>query len=83
MLQMLSLTATDEEVAKNVASIAQGLVALLKLQKDKPENEKLANALSLKQEGAMNTVSFSMPSADVVELLKAGAARKAQEGDGK
>jgi hypothetical protein len=75
----LSLEANDEEVAGNIASIAQGLVALMKLQKDKPEAAKLAAGLSLKQEGSAVVVHASLPAADALEVIKADAARKAQK----
>jgi len=75
----LTLEANDEEVAQNMASIGQGLLALMKLQKEKPESVKLATALSLKQDGASVVVTLAMPADDAVELMKADAARKAQK----
>lgn len=74
----LVLDANDEEVAGNMTSIAQGLVALMKLQKEKPENVKIAEAMTLKQEGPSLTVHLTLPATDVVEMMKAEAARKAQ-----
>ncbi len=76
---LLALDAKDDEVASHIASVAQGLIALLKLQQDKPESVKLAEALTLKQEGPRVNVSLSMPATDAVEMVKAGAARKAQK----
>jgi hypothetical protein len=75
----LTLEANDDEVAQNIASIGQGLLALMKLQKDKPETLKLAAALSLKQDGASVVVTLVMPADDAVTLMKAHAARKAQK----
>jgi hypothetical protein len=75
----LSLEAKDQEVAGNMASIAQGLIALMKLQEDKPEASKLAQALTLKQDGSHVTLSLSLPVNDAVEIMKADAARKAQK----
>jgi len=74
---VLSLEGKDEEVASNIASIAQGLIALMKLHEDKPEAVKFAQALTLKQEGPRVTVSLAMPANDVVAMMKADAARKA------
>ncbi len=48
----LNLEAGDEEVAKQMVSVGQGLLALMKLQQDNPGSVKLAEALSLKQDGA-------------------------------
>lgn len=73
----LTLDANDPEVAGNISSIAQGLVSLLKLQKERPESVKVAEALTLKQDGSSVTVSLSLPSQDVVDMMKADAARKA------
>jgi hypothetical protein len=74
----LTLQANDEEVAGHISSIAQGLVALMKLQKDKPESVRFAEALSLKQDGPQVVVNLVLPDADAVALMKADAARKAQ-----
>lgn len=73
----LTLDAKDEEVAGHMLSIAQGLVALGKLQTDRPDTVRLANAVVLKQEGAQVLATASLPGTDAVELMKAGAARKA------
>ncbi len=75
----LSLEAEDEDVARQMASVGQGLLALMKLQKDNPGSVKLADALSLKQEGAGVTATLAVPTADAIELIKADAARKAQK----
>ena len=74
----LSLDASDNEVAKNMAGVGQGLVSLMKLQKEKPELIKLAEAISLKQDGASVVATAAMPANDVVAMMKADAARKAQ-----
>jgi hypothetical protein len=73
----LTLEANDEEVASHLTTIAQGLVALMKLQKEKPEALKIADALTLKQDGVSVRVSLSLPADEVVNMMKADAARKA------
>ncbi len=73
----LTLEASDEEVAGHIASIAQGLVALMKLQKEKPDSVRLGEALALKQDGARVLASLVLPAGEVVEMIKADAARKA------
>jgi len=75
----LTLEATDEEIAANMASIGQGLIALMKLQKDKPESTKLAQVLSLKQEGPQVVVTARLPADEVLGMLKAAAAHKARK----
>ena len=76
---ILSLEAKDEEVGNHIASIANGLVSLMKLQKEKPESVKIAQGIALKQEGARVDVNLTLPAHDVIEILKADAARKAQK----
>jgi hypothetical protein len=77
----LTLEANDEEVAGHMTTVAQGLIALGKLQTMKPEAVKLANALALKQDGPRLVVSASLPASEVVEMMKADAARKAAKKD--
>ena len=73
----LVMVTESDEVATNVAGIAKGLVSLLKLQQSKPEAVKFAEALNLSQQAEKVVVSFSMPATQVVDLIKADAARKA------
>lgn len=73
----LTLEAADAEVAGHISSIAQGLVALMKLQKDKPESVKFAQALNIVQNDSSVVASVSLPADELVEAMKAGAARKA------
>ena len=72
----LSLEAKDEEVATQIAQIAQGLLALAKMQSDKPEFVKLGNALALKQDAANVALTLALPANDVIEFFKADVARK-------
>jgi hypothetical protein len=75
----LNLEAIHSEAASNMILVAQGLVALLKLQKDKPDAARLAEALLLKQEGATLTANLALPAREVVEMLKAAGARAAEK----
>jgi hypothetical protein len=74
---IVTLEANDEEIAGHMATIAQGLLSLMKLQKDKPEAVKLADALTIKQEGPRVVGQMGLPVGDLIEIVKAGAARKA------
>ncbi|HWI58922.1 MAG TPA: hypothetical protein VNZ22_16975, partial [Bacillota bacterium] len=67
----LTLEANDEDVAGHIASIAQGLLALMKLQKEKPESVKLAEALGLKQEGPRVVAHLGLPANDIIAMVKA------------
>jgi hypothetical protein len=75
----LSAQANDEEVAKNIAAVAQGLASFVKLQQEKPQAVKLAEALSFKQDGAAVLVTLAIPSDDAVAMLKAGNLKKSQK----
>ncbi len=75
----LTLDARDEEVAAQMVTVAQGLVALMKLQTDKPESVKLAEAMTIKQEGASVVGRLNLSVDEVVAMLKAGAARAAAQ----
>jgi hypothetical protein len=72
----LSLEANDEDVAKNIASIAQGLISLLKLQSDKVEATKLADSITLKQEGAAVVANLAIPAQNVLDMIKKDQAKK-------
>jgi len=56
-------------------SVAQGLLALIKLQ-NKPQTAKLANALSLKQDNTWVVANLNVDADDFVEAFKAKAAQK-------
>lgn len=73
----LALQASTEETAGHIASILRGLVALMKLQTDKPGAAKLAEATSLDQNGATVVCGWALPAGDVIDFLRSEAARKA------
>jgi hypothetical protein len=72
----LSLGAKDEEVAKNMLSIAQGITGLAKAQQERPKAAKLAEKVNVRQDGTELSVTFAVPSDQVVDFLKSVAARK-------
>jgi hypothetical protein len=78
----LNLAAKDSDTATQMSAIAQGLLALLKLQQGNPDALKIANAVSLRQDGADVIATVSIPSQDAVDLIKtkvADAERKHSE----
>jgi hypothetical protein len=75
----LTLEAKDEEVANNITSILNGLVSLMKLQTDKPQSVKLGEAIALRQDGPTVHANLALPAEDVIQLMKADAARKAEK----
>jgi len=75
----LSLEAKDDEVAGHMAGVGQGLIALLKLQKEKAEVVKFAEALSLKQDGSSVVASFTMSADDILALVRSHIAEPAKE----
>ena len=75
----VTLVADNAEVSGNVVAIGQGLLALGKLQADKPEILKVVNAITLTQTGDQVLGRLHLPAADMVEVIKADAARKAAQ----
>lgn len=75
----LTLEANDEEIAGEMALVGQGLVALMKLEKNNPGSVRLAEALTLKQDGTSVTATLAIPTSEVTDFLKAEAARKARK----
>jgi len=75
----LSLEANNEEVAQNIQSICQGLLALLALKNDNPDLVKLARSLSVSRTNARVEVALRIPSADVLKGLQDATAKKAEE----
>ncbi|HOX57317.1 MAG TPA: hypothetical protein P5205_12595 [Candidatus Paceibacterota bacterium] len=80
---ILNLDATDEEAARQMASVGQGLVALMRMQQDNPGSVKLAEGLALKQDGSGVVATLAVSAGEAIELLKANAAAKAQGKSGK
>ena len=78
----LTMEAGDEEVAGHINAIASGLISLMKLQKEKPEAVKFAEALVLSQEGSKVIVNASMAAGDLNEGMKADAALKEARKEG-
>jgi hypothetical protein len=75
------LDTDSEEVANQLEAVGRGLVGLMALQKDKPERQKLAQGLTVQQDGASVAIQLALPASDAVEMLKADAARKAAKQD--
>jgi hypothetical protein len=75
----LTLIAQNEDVAGHILAIAQGILALTKLQNDKPELSQVVNALAITQDGTTVQAVLTLPAADVVTFAKADEARKAAE----
>ena len=73
---VLSIGGRDEEVVRNMVSIAQGIVGLGKAQHEKPKLATLAEKVSIKQDGTEMTITFAAPSDEVIEFLKMAAAHK-------
>ncbi|MCX8089558.1 MAG: hypothetical protein N3I86_01270 [Verrucomicrobiae bacterium] len=72
----LTLLADNEEVARHIELVGRGLIGLMKLQIDKPENQKLARALSVEQVNSTVRLRLDMPASEMIEMLRAAQARK-------
>jgi hypothetical protein len=77
LIGTLTLEANDDEVATSMMAIAQGMVGLMKLQKDKPEATKFVQALALKLDSSSIVITVDLPTDDVIGTMKASAERKA------
>ena len=66
----VSLTARDEEAAKNLQAVAGGFIALANMQaSSKPELQAVMKSVQLSTDGNTVSVSFSLPST-VIEAMK-------------
>jgi len=84
MAATLRFEAKDSNTAIQISAVAQGLLAILKLQQSDPNALKLANAIAIKQDGAAVTLTLSTPSSDLIDMIKEGqkkAAEKAEKAD--
>ena len=76
MTATLALQARDAETATQINSIAQALPAILRLQQGNPDALKLANAINFRQDGDTVTATLSIPSAQMVDIIKDDMAKK-------
>lgn len=76
---LLTLEADSDDTAKNIENIGRGLISLISLQKDKPEAQKLVQALTLQQDGSLVTTKLALSADDAIAMMKAGEARKAAQ----
>ena len=55
------MEAGDEATARQMSIVAQGMIALLSLQKNNPKAARLADGISIKQDGATVTATLAVP----------------------
>jgi len=67
------------EAAQSMHQVAQGLLALVALQTNKPEAVKFAKSIQLAQSAENLTATLTLPAADVIEEMKRKAAEKAAQ----
>ena len=71
----LTLETASADTAKQLGDVCRGLVAVLGLQTDKPEAVKLAKAIAVDHGYSNVLAKFSMPSGDLIELIKSRAGK--------
>ena len=71
----LTLETASAETAKQLGDVCRGLVAVLGLQTDNPEAMKLAKAIAVDQDAANVLAKLSLPSVDLIELIKSRAGK--------
>jgi hypothetical protein len=74
----LRFEAGDDNTVGQVNSIAQGLLGMLKMTADNTNALKLANSIAISQDKLAVGVTFSMPSSEVVEMMKEGQEKREQ-----
>jgi hypothetical protein len=78
MTATVHLEAADADTASNIGNIAQGLLAVLRMQKSDANALKLANAIVIKQDGNTVGLTLSEPSSDLITMIIEGQ-KKAEE----
>jgi hypothetical protein len=79
MTAAVHFEASDSDTATQISAIAQGLVAVLKLQKTDANALKLANAIVIKQDGAAVGLKLSTPSSELIDMIKAQQKKEEQK----
>jgi hypothetical protein len=72
----LTLEMGDEAKARQTLTAVQGLISLLRLQKDNPKAARLADVLNVKLAGNNLIATLTVPSADLIAAIKTYAAQK-------
>jgi hypothetical protein len=75
-LLQVRLEAANDEVARQLQSVGQGMAALLSLQTENPEAVRLSQVLSFAQQGKEVSAAARMPSDELVALLEQKVAGK-------
>jgi len=83
MTATVRFEAADADTGTQIGNIAQGLLSLVKLQKNDADLMKLANAIAIKQDGPVVGLTLTVPSSELVGIIKDGQkkeeAKKAKE----
>ena len=72
----VGLEASDEDSSRQMALVVEGVVAMLKMQQDNPAVVKLADGVSVRQDGNSVVATLAAPAAQAIELMKADAIRQ-------
>jgi len=75
----VTLVTDSPDVAVPLTAIVNGVAALMKLDKANPDSVAIGKALTVTQNGPQVTASLTLPADRAVEMMKAGAARKAAQ----
>jgi hypothetical protein len=67
---MIALQTRNEEVAGHLNAIAQGLLSLMKLNKEKPAQARLADSFALSREGSAVLGTINLTADEVISGLK-------------
>jgi hypothetical protein len=72
----LVIETENEDAARNLVAIGQGLLAWVAMQGDKSGHNRLLQGLATAQTNSLVSLSLKLPAADAVQMLKDAQARK-------
>ena len=75
----LNFQATSEDMAHQAVYFVKGAIAFAKINKQHPEFSKLAEGLTINQDGANVVAILAMPEVEVIDLLKSAAEKEDQK----
>jgi hypothetical protein len=76
----IDLDTADDDAATQVNSIVQGFLGMLKMQEGDANATKFANSITITKDGLAVKVTLSMPSSEMIDMMKSGQEKARQRG---
>lgn len=77
---VIRLETADDDTAAQVNSVVQGFLGMLKMQAEDANAIKFANSITISKDGHAVGVTISMPSPEMIDMLKSGQEKGRQRG---